>query len=74
MVAFPRNLSADFYLMGAGLVLGFLTVALWRTHIFPMLDRVRILGTRLNTMGSAIMIAGVFVFLRSIRQFIYFQF
>jgi hypothetical protein len=52
------------------MVLAWLT----RERVIPALRRVPVAWPALETLGCAVLIALVFVFLRPINQFIYFQF
>ena len=74
MAAFPRNLSGDYYLIAVSLTIGFLGVAGIIKFILPWLHRRHMVLHFMDTIMVAGMVAGVFVFLRPIRQFIYFQF
>lgn len=74
LAAFPRNLSVDNYLVATALVLGIVCVAFVRTRVLPIMMSRQIVEFAMQTAMFAALFAGVFVFLRPIRQFIYFQF
>lgn len=74
MAAFPRNLPNTCYLLAALMVTGVLAVALVRKQVMPVLIRMPAVEFVLQTAMFAVLFAGAFVFLRPIRQFIYFQF
>ncbi|MFC1673840.1 MBOAT family O-acyltransferase [Pseudomonadota bacterium] len=74
MAAFPRNLPVNYYLVAALLVMGVLIAGLARKYAMPLLVRNRWVEFSVQTTYFAVLFAGVFVFLRPIRQFIYFQF
>jgi len=74
MAAFPRNLPVNYYLVAALLVVGVALVAGVQKFVKPHLMRVRALDFVAQTALFGGVFASVFIFLRPIRQFIYFQF
>ena len=68
------QLRENTYLVTATLMLAMLLVYLVRNTIAPRLSRFRIAWAALETVAFTIIAMAVFVFLRPISQFIYFQF
>ena len=62
------------YLTAALLLLALVAAWTAETHVFPVLRRRPVLWSSLQAGGYAVVVALVFVFLRPISQFIYFQF
>lgn len=71
---FSLGLRENYYLVAALLVIGVTGASLIDTHVMPRLRVRPTLGFATETAVLAVMIVLVFVFLRPIQQFIYFQF
>jgi D-alanyl-lipoteichoic acid acyltransferase DltB (MBOAT superfamily) len=73
-LAVPLALSRQTYIVAA-LVMGLILAAyLVKSRVLPLLARMRLASHVADVLSLAVMVALVFVYLRPIRQFIYFQF
>jgi alginate O-acetyltransferase complex protein AlgI len=68
------GLRENTYLVAALMLIGFLALHAFETRVRPRLAERPIAWPVLETAGLTVMVALVFVFLRPISQFIYFQF
>jgi len=74
LAAFPRSLDPNTYLVTAMILVLVLAAAAARKYVLPLFESNKRIGFVSETAGYALMTASVFIFLRPIRQFIYFQF
>ena len=68
------GLRENYYLIAALVMMSVITWYYFKTFMIPMIRRQMLLATIMETTAFAVIIGLVFVFLRPINQFIYFQF